>query len=55
MSNPCKRVAVPPRLATLASEPGVSVARLTMEHGLNAKLLFKFGFTRCSEPLQRVL
>ena len=30
------------RLATLASEPGVSVARLAMEHGVNTNLLFKW-------------
>lgn len=30
------------RLATLACEPGVSVARLAMEHGVNTNLLFKW-------------
>lgn len=30
------------QLAELACEPGVSVARLAMEHGLNANLLFKW-------------
>lgn len=30
------------RLAKLASEPGVSVARLAMEHGLNPNLVFKW-------------
>lgn len=30
------------QLATLACEPGVSVARLAMEHGLNANLVFKW-------------
>jgi transposase-like protein len=28
-------------IARLASEPGVSVARLAMKHGLNANLVFK--------------
>ena len=30
------------QLAALACEPGVSVARLAMEHGLNANLVFKW-------------
>ena len=30
------------QLAMLACEPGVSVARLAMEHGLNANLVFKW-------------
>jgi transposase len=30
------------RLAALASEPGVSVAKLALEHGINANLLFKW-------------
>jgi transposase len=29
-------------IARLASEPGVSVARLAMEHGLNTNLVFKW-------------
>ncbi|MBS2131725.1 transposase [Burkholderia thailandensis] len=30
------------KLAKLACEPGVSVARLAMEHGVNTNLLFKW-------------
>ncbi|WP_297352511.1 transposase [Paraburkholderia sp.] len=30
------------RLAQLACEPGVSVARVAIEHGLNTNLLFKW-------------
>jgi transposase len=29
-------------IARLASEPGISVARLAMEHGLNTNLVFKW-------------
>ena len=30
------------RLAVLASEPGISVAKLALEHGINANMLFKW-------------
>lgn len=41
------------RLATLASEPGVSVARLAMEHGVITNLLFNILVTvrlRSAQP-----
>lgn len=36
------------RLATLACEPGISVAKLALEHGINANLPFKWRRHYCT-------